>query len=95
MLYVRDYAGAIRSLDPVTAQDPQNLSALCALGEAHLRSGNASRALRLWQQALDRNLKYRPAAESIGEYWLSRRDYVKACPLIPLAPECLNQPRNK
>jgi choline-sulfatase len=95
LLYTRDYGGAIRELNSVTARDPQNLPALCALGEAHFRSGNAPRALRLWQQALDRNPKYRPAAESIGEYWLSRRDYAKACPLIPLAPECLSQRGNK
>jgi tetratricopeptide (TPR) repeat protein len=95
LLYLGDYAGAIRGLNAVTTRDPQNLPALCALGEAHFRSGNAARALRLWQQALDRNPKYRPAAESIGEYWLSRHDYAKACPLIPLAPECLNQAGKK
>jgi arylsulfatase A-like enzyme len=88
MLYSRNYANAIATLQRVVTQDGRNLPALCALGEAYLRSGNTNRALTLWQQALERDPKYFPAAESIGEYWLARKDYEKACRFLPAAPEC-------
>jgi Tfp pilus assembly protein PilF len=70
-------------------RSPRNLPAQTALGEAYLRSGNAARALTLWQQALEKDPNYRPAADSIGEYWLARRDFEKACRFIPSAPECV------
>ncbi|HYA17449.1 MAG TPA: sulfatase-like hydrolase/transferase [Bryobacteraceae bacterium] len=88
LLYSADYAATIRVLSLVVAQDQQNLPALCALGEAHFRSGHAQRALQLWQQALDRNPAYRPAAESIGAYWLTQKNLAKACPYVPQAPQC-------
>jgi choline-sulfatase len=92
-LYTADYAAAIRTLSLIVAQDQKNLPALCALGEAHFRSGNATRALRLWQQALDRDPKYRPAADSIGGYWLALHDYAKACKFVPQAAQCVSNPQ--
>ena len=83
-LYSRKYGQAIAVLSRI----PRNLPAQTALGEAYLRSGNAARALTLWQGALEKDPDYRPAAESIGEYWLARRDFEKACRFIPSAPEC-------
>jgi tetratricopeptide (TPR) repeat protein len=87
-LYSGKYVQAIAALGRITAQDPHNLPAQCALGEAYLRSGNTTRALTLWQGALEKDPNYRPAADSIGEYWLARRNIEKACRFIPSAPEC-------
>jgi tetratricopeptide (TPR) repeat protein len=88
LLYSGRYEKAILAFGRIVTQDAQNLPALCALGEAHLRAGNAPQALRAWQQALERNPKYQPAAQSIGEYWLDRKDYDKACRFIPTAAQC-------
>ncbi|SPE41949.1 Sulfatase [Candidatus Sulfopaludibacter sp. SbA3] len=78
LLYTGQYDKAIVALQGVVTQDARNLPALCALGEAHLRSGNIARALALWQQALERDPNYHPAAESIAA----------ACRLAPSAPQC-------
>jgi len=87
-LYSGQYSKAILTLRRIVAQDARNLPALCALGEAWLRSGNPARALGLWQQALERDPKYQPAAESIGGYWLALKDYDKACRFLPTAAPC-------
>ncbi len=88
LLYSTRYDKAIAALQKVVNQDPRNLPALCALGEAYFRSGNGAKALILWQQALERDPKYRPAADSIGGYWLARKDYDKACGFVPDAADC-------
>jgi arylsulfatase A-like enzyme len=88
LLYAGRYDQAIFALRRIATGDPRNLPALTALGEAYLRSGNGARALELWQQALERDPSYRPAAESIGEYWLVRKDYDRACRFVPAAPQC-------
>jgi len=88
LLYSNRYDQAILTLRRIVTGDARNLPALGALGEAYLRSGNAARALELWQQALERDPAYRPAADSIGEYWLARKDYGKACRFVPTAPRC-------
>jgi tetratricopeptide (TPR) repeat protein len=87
-LYSGLYGKAILTLGRIVAQDSRNLPALCALGEAYLRSGNSTRALALWQRALERDPKYTPAAESIGGYWLALKDYDKACRFLPASPQC-------
>jgi choline-sulfatase len=88
LLYTSHYDQAILKLNRLTTQDSRNLPALCALGEAYLRKGNPTKALALWQQALEKDPNYSPAADSIGEYWLSQKDYEKACRFIPTAPPC-------
>ena len=88
LLYSARYDKAIPALQVVVKQDSGNLPALCALGEAYFRSGNGPRAIALWQQALERDPKYRPAAESIGGYWLAKKDYDRACGFVPDAPQC-------
>ena len=90
-LYSGLYSKAILTLGRIVTQDSRNLPALCALGEAYLRSGNSPRALALWQQALERDPKYTPAAESIGGYWLALKDYDKACRFVPAAAECVRR----
>lgn len=88
LLYTTKYEQAIGAFQRIVTQDGRNLPALCALGEAYLRSGNTTRALTLWQQALEKDPNYQPAADSIGEYWLARKDYEKACRFVPRASEC-------
>ena len=78
LLYTAQYAKAIADFRRVLAQDSGNLPARCALGEAYFRAGNAARAIACWQQALEHEPKYRPAAESI----------TAACRLSPAVPEC-------
>ncbi len=87
-LYSGRYSQASFTLRRIVAEDARNLPALGALGQAYLRSGNAARAVELWQQALERDPAYRPAAELIGEYWLGQKDYDKACRFVPTAPQC-------
>ena len=87
-LYSARYDKAIQTLQTLVKQDPRDLPALCALGEAYLRSGNGPKALGLWQQALERDPKNRTASDSIGGYWLARKDYDKACGFVPDAAEC-------
>jgi arylsulfatase A-like enzyme len=88
LLYSGRYDQAILALRRIVTGDARNLPALGALGEAYLRSGNAAHALELWQQALERNPGYRPAAEFIGEYWLAQKNFEKACRFVPTAPQC-------
>jgi len=88
LLYSGRYSEAISSLQRIVTANARNLPALCALGEAYRRTGNSRRALELWQQALERDPHYRPAAESIGEYWLARKDYEKGCRFVPEAAQC-------
>lgn len=88
LLYSARYGAAIQAFQRIVSEDSRNLPALCALGEAYLRAGNDTRALGLWQQALEKEPNYQPAADSIGEYWLARKDYEKACRFIPAAAEC-------
>jgi tetratricopeptide (TPR) repeat protein len=79
LLYTGAYTEAVRTLNRVLEKDPKNLPALCALGESYFRAGDAKQALKLWQQVLDRDSHYRPAAESVA----------RACLLIPKAPQCV------
>ncbi|HTA41033.1 MAG TPA: sulfatase-like hydrolase/transferase [Bryobacteraceae bacterium] len=88
LLYSSQYDKAIRAFSRIVTEDGQNLPALCALGEAYLRSGNTTRALGLWQQALEKDPQYQPAADSIGEYWLAQKNFEKACRFVPATPEC-------
>ena len=88
LLYSSQYQKAIRAFSRIVAEDARNLPSLCALGEAYLRSGNATRALEMWQQALEKDPHYQPAADSLGEYWLGQKNFEKGCRFVPAAPAC-------
>jgi len=88
LLYSGQYGKALVSLGKIVKQDPENMAALCALGEAYLRSGDSVHALASWQKALERDPKNRAAAESLGGYWLARGNPDKACGFVPSAPQC-------
>jgi choline-sulfatase len=78
LLYTARYANAIATFTHILAQDPANLPARCALGDAYFRSGNPTLAIRSWHEALQRNPAYRPAADSMAA----------ACRLSPAVPLC-------
>ena len=73
-----DYAAAIRLLEAVVARDERNADAYNLLAYSIRRSGDAARAIPLYQKALLIDPKHRGAHEYIGEAYLILGDLPKA-----------------
>jgi len=48
------------------------------LGDAYLRAGKKNEAVREWTAALAADPEYAPAAQALGEYYMSQQDWTKA-----------------
>jgi tetratricopeptide (TPR) repeat protein len=73
-----DYKEAIRLLEMVVARDGQNADAYNLLAYSVRRSGDAARAIPLYEKALAIDPKHRGAHEYIGEAYLILGDLPKA-----------------
>jgi choline-sulfatase len=71
-------AAALPVFQSIVSQDPQNTLARFHLGECLLQRKKPVDALREWGTVLKLDPQYAPAAESIGEYWMTQGDYDKA-----------------
>jgi len=81
-MYSQRLGIAIRGFLQVLAQDRDNLAARGSLGDAYLRYGKPDEAVREWTKALTSDPEYAPAAEALGEYYMQRADWTKACPYL-------------
>ena len=84
-MYSQRLDGAIRGFLQVLARDQDNLAARGSLGDAYLRYGKPDDAVREWSTALKSDPQYAPAAEALGEFYIRRADWKKACPYLLLA----------
>ncbi|MFZ0964390.1 MAG: sulfatase-like hydrolase/transferase [Terriglobia bacterium] len=82
---------ALRNFRWILKSDPQNTLARFHLGECYLQLKKPQDALREWITTLKLDPQYAPAAESIGQYWLTQGDYAKArlrfLQVLALTPE--------
>jgi arylsulfatase A-like enzyme len=69
---------AMPQFQSILNSDPQNTLARFHLGECYLRLKRNQDALREWATTLKLDPQYAPAAEAIGQYWLSQGDDQKA-----------------
>jgi tetratricopeptide (TPR) repeat protein len=69
---------AIPSFEEILRRDPRNTLARFHLGEAYLAARRPYDAVREWRSTLHQNPAYTPAAQSLGEFWMSRGDYPRA-----------------
>jgi choline-sulfatase len=84
-MYAQRLDRAIRGFLQVLAQDRDNVAARGSLGDAYLRYGKSDDAVRAWNAALQSDPQYAPAAEALGEFYMRRADWRKACPYFLLA----------
>ena len=84
-------AAAIPKLQSILNKDPQNTLARFHLGECYRNTKNPQTALREWVITLQLDPQYAPAAEAIGQYWMTQGDYTKArlrfAQVLALSPE--------
>ncbi len=77
-MYSQRLDSAIRGFLQVLALDRENLAARGSLGDAYLRAGKPDDAVREWTAVLASDAGYAPAAQALGEYYMSRRDWARA-----------------
>jgi choline-sulfatase len=77
-MYAGRHQEAITSFRQLLAGDPRNSLARYYLGDACLRAGQPESALREWENALQIDPEYAPAAEALGAWWMGRENYAKA-----------------
>jgi choline-sulfatase len=77
-MYSQRLDAAIRGFLQILANDQANLPARASLGDAYLRAGKPNDAVREWTAALNADPDYAPAAQALGEYYMSRQDWTKA-----------------
>ena len=73
-----DYPSAIRLFEAVTARDGRNADAYNWLAYSIRKSGDAARAVPIYEKALTLDPKHRGAHEYIGEAYLILGDLGKA-----------------
>jgi arylsulfatase A-like enzyme len=77
-MYSQRLETAIKDFRQILAEDRDNLPAMGNLGDAYLRAGKPDEAIRQWTAALQADPDYAPAAQALGEYYLSQKNYAKA-----------------
>jgi len=77
-MYSQRLDAAIRSFREILILDKDNLAARDTLGDAYLRAGKPENAVREWTAALASDPQYAPAAQALGEYYISIKDWTKA-----------------
>jgi choline-sulfatase len=77
-MYSQRLDAAIRGFLQVLGLDKDNLAARGSLGDAYLRAGKPDQAAREWTAALALDPEYAPAAQALGEQFMSRQDWTKA-----------------
>lgn len=81
-MYSQRIDAAILGLHQILALDRNNLPARGTLGDAYLRAGKPQEAVREWTAALAFDPQYSPAAQALGEYYISRHEWTKARPYL-------------
>ncbi|MGO8815380.1 MAG: sulfatase-like hydrolase/transferase [Terriglobia bacterium] len=71
-------AAALPKLQSILTSDPKNTLARYHLGDCYLQLKRPQDALREWDTVLKLDPQYAPAAEAIGQYWMTQGDYAKA-----------------
>jgi choline-sulfatase len=77
-MYASRYQEAITGFRRLLAGDSRNSLARYYLGDVCLRAGQSASALREWENALQLDPEYVPAAEALGAWWMGRENYAKA-----------------
>jgi tetratricopeptide (TPR) repeat protein len=77
-MYSQRLDAAIRGFREILILDKDNLPARGTLGDAYLRAGKPQEAVREWTAALASDPQYAPAAQALGEYYISIKDWPKA-----------------
>jgi choline-sulfatase len=77
-MYAGRHQEAIAGFRRLLAGDSHNSMARYYLGDACLRAGQFSAALREWDNVLHMDPEYVPAAEALGAWWMGRENYAKA-----------------
>jgi tetratricopeptide (TPR) repeat protein len=77
-MFDRALDAAIRGFREILILDKDNLPARVTLGDAYMRAGKPASAVREWTAALASDPQYAPAAQSLGEYYISIKDWPKA-----------------
>ena len=74
----QDYSQAIKLLQELLADDPQDADALNLMGYSYRKSGQLEQALSYYRQALRIDPKHLGANEYLGELYLQRGELDKA-----------------
>jgi choline-sulfatase len=77
-MYSQRLDAAIKGFREILILDKNNLPARDTLGDAYKRAGKPADAVREWTAALASDPQYVPAAQALGEYYISIKDWAKA-----------------
>ncbi len=77
-MYSQRLDAAITLFREILTLDKHNLPARSTLGDAYMRAGKPADAVREWTAALAADPQYAPAAQALGEYYISIKDWPKA-----------------
>jgi choline-sulfatase len=77
-VYSQRLDAAIALFREILTLHKDNLPARSTLGDAYMRAGKPADAVREWTSALAADPQYAPAAQALGEYYISIKDWPKA-----------------